>query len=190
MLRRTPEPVQIYQLKVTLHGSHSPIWRQFQVRSDITLGKLHLILQAVMGWTNSHLHRFLIRGAQYGIPDESGLAPRKTMDEHKHRLKDLVSRKASRIIYEYDFGDLWTHELLVENILPPRAGVWYPVCHAGARACPPEDVGGIAGYENFLAAINNPRHPERQEYLEWIGGRFDPAAFDVNEVNRRLRRLK
>ena len=115
---------------------------------------------------------------------------RKKIDERKHRLRDVVSRQASRFRYEYDFGDLWTHELLVENILSPQEGVRYPVCLAGARACPPEDIGGTPGYENFLAAINSPRHSEHQEYLEWIGHRFDPEAFDVNEVNRKLHRLK
>jgi Plasmid pRiA4b ORF-3-like protein len=189
MPRTISEPVQIYQLKVTLRGSHPPIWRQFQVRGDITLGKLHRVLQAVMGWTNTHLHRFLIRGAQYGIPDES-MALRKTIDEHKHKLRDVVSGQASRFAYEYDFGDGWEHELLVENILPPEEGERYPCCLDGEHACPPEDVGGMAGYEDFLAAINNPRHPEHQEYVEWIGHRFDPEAFDADEVNRKPCQLK
>lgn len=186
---KTSQPTEIYQLKVTLRGSHPPIWRQFQVRSDITLAKLHNTLQAVMGWTNTHLHRFLIGGSQYGMPDECAMALRKTMDEHKHRLRDVVSGQASRFAYEYDFGDGWEHELLVENILPPEEGVCYPCCLDGERACPPEDVGGMAGYEDFLAAIDNPRHSEHQEYLEWIGHRFEPEALDVNEVNRKLHRL-
>jgi hypothetical protein len=187
---RISEPVQIYQLKVTLRGSHPPIWRQFQVGSDITLAKLHRILQTVMGWTDTHLHRFLIRGTEYGIPDPTDMGMRKMIDERKHRLKDVVSRPASRFTYEYDFGDGWQHEILVENILGPQPGVRYPFLLTGARACPPEDVGGIAGYLNFLAAIDNPRHPEHQEYLEWIEGRFDPEVFDAHEVNRKLRRLK
>ncbi len=190
MPRRTSEPIQIYQLRVTLSGSHPPIWRQIQVRCDITLAKLHRILQAVMGWTDSHLHQFSIRGKQYGIPDESDIGLRKAIDERKYKLRDVVPDLNLHFTYEYDFGDLWEHELLVEGILAPQAGVRYPVCLAGARACPPEDVGGIAGYENFLAAINNPRHPEHQEYLEWIGDSFDPEAFDADEVNRKLRRLK
>ena len=190
MFGRTAELIQIYQLKVTLRASHPPIWRQFQVKSDITLARLHPIMQAVMGWTNSHLHRFLIRGTRYGIPDEGDLALRKTMDEHKHRLGDVVSGQASRFTYEYDFGDLWQHEILVESIFPPEPGVRYPVCLAGARACPPEDVGGTVGYENLLEAIHNPNHPQHEEYLEWIGDGVDPEPFDVNEINRKLRRLK
>jgi hypothetical protein len=189
MLRGTSEPIQIYQLKVTLRGSRPLIWRQIQVRSDITLGKLHRILQVVMGWTDTHLHQFTIRGKQYWIPDEGDMDLRKKIDERKHRLRDVVSRQASRFTYEYDFGDLWTHELLVENILFPQAGVQYPVCLAGARACPPEDVGGIVGYETLLEATH-PNHPQHERYLEWIGDSFDPEAFDVNKVNRKLHRLK
>jgi hypothetical protein len=190
MPRRTSEPIQIYQLRVTLRGSHPPIWRQIQVRSDITLGKLHRILQAFMGWTDTHLHQFAIRGKQYWIPDEGDMALRKKIDERKHRLKDVVSRQTSRFTYEYDFGDLWAHELLVENILSPQAGVRYPVCLAGARACPPEDVGGRIGYENLLEAIHNPNHLQHEGYLEWIGDNFDPEAFDAEKVNRKLHQLK
>jgi hypothetical protein len=190
MPRRTSEPIQIYQLKVTLRGAHKPIWRQFQVRGDITLAKLHRILQAVMGWTDTHLHQFVIRGKQYGIAGGIETGQRRTMDEHKPRLSDVVSGQALRFAYEYDFGDGWQHELFVEDILSPKAGVGYPICLAGARACPPEDVGGMAGYETLMEAIHNPNHPQHEKYLEWIAGRFDSEAFDVDEVNRKLRRLK
>jgi hypothetical protein len=160
------------------------------VRSDITLGKLHRILQVVMGWTGTHLHQFTIRGKQYWIPDEVDRDLHKKIDERKHRLRDVVSRQASRFTYVYDFGDLWAHELRVENILAPEAGVRYPVCLAGSRACPPEDVGGMAGYETLVEVLHNPNHPQHVEYLEWIGDGFDPEAFDVNAVNRKLRQLK
>ena len=92
--------------------------------------------------------------------------------------------------YNYDFGDNWVHILAVEKMLPAEEVVRYPICLAGVRACPPEDVGGLPGYENFLEAMRDPKHPEHTEYLEWISGRFDPEAFDVDEVNRRLRRLR
>ena len=118
------------------------------------------------------------------------MALRMQIDERKHRLKDVVSRQTSRFTYEYDFGDLWAHELRVENILAPQAGVPYPICLAGARACPPEDVGGMGGYKNLLEAIHNPNHPEHEKYLEWIGDSFDPEAFDLDEINRKLRQLK
>ena len=98
--------------------------------------------------------------------------------------------EGSKFTYDYDFGDNWEHVLTVEQMLPPDEGVRYPTCLEGARACPPEDVGGISGYKNFLDAVKNPDHPEHDEYLEWIGGEFNPEAFDVEVVNEQLRSLR
>lgn len=184
------KPVEICQIKVTLRDSHPPIWRRIQVRSDTTLAKLHRILQRVMGWEDAHLHQFVIREERYGVPDEEDVGPRKTRDERKYKLSDVVLGERSQFRYDYDFGDNWQHVLLVEKTFPPEEGVRYSVCLAGTRACPPEDVGGLSGYENFLEAINNPDHPEHDEYLEWIGGEFDPEAFDIDEVNRLLRAMR
>jgi len=183
-------PVEIYQIKVILRDSRPPIWRRIQVRSDTTLAKLHRILQRVVGWEDAHLHQFVIGDQYYGVPGEEDAGPRQTRDERKYTLGEVVLGERSQFRYNYDFGDYWQHVLVVEKILPPQEGAQYPVCLAGARACPPEDVGGIPGYENFLQAINSPDHPEHDEYLEWIGGDFDPEAFNVDEVNQRLRRLK
>jgi len=106
------------------------------------------------------------------------------------KLKDVVSREKAKFIYEYDFGDGWEHELLVEKILPPTAGQRYPICLKGKRACPPEDVGGIWGYADFLEAIQDPNNPDHEDLLEWIGGSFDPEAFDLEEINRRLQKIR
>jgi hypothetical protein len=182
--------VQIYQTKVILRGSHPRIWRLIQVKSDIHLASLHRILQVAMGWYDSHLHRFLIRGERYGIPDRDDIGPKRVVDERTCKLKDLKPGKNFRFTYFYDFGDGWEHELLVEEILSPEPGVRYPVCLEGECACPPEDVGGILGYENFLEAMRNPQHPEHEKYSEWIGGSFDPEAFEISEVNRKLQRIK
>jgi hypothetical protein len=187
---RTPRPAEIYQIKVTLRDSQPPIWRRIQVRSDITLAKLHKVLQRVMGWTDTHLHQFVIRDERYGVPDEEDVGPRKTKDERKYKLGDVVPAEGSQFAYNYDFGDYWQHVLVVEKTLSAAEGVRYPICLAGARACPPEDVGGIPGYENFLQAVNNPNHPEHKEYLEWIGGTFDAEAFDLDAANRRLRLIR
>ena len=182
--------VKIYQIKVTLRGSRPPIWRRIQVRGNTTLAKLHRILQRVMGWTDMHLHQFVIREKYYGVPDEEDLGPHKTSDERKHKLSDLVPAEGSQFAYNYDFGDYWQHVLMVEKTLPLQESARYPVCLAGARACPSEDVGGIRGYENFLQALADPNHPEHEEYLEWIGGSFDPEAFDLDEVNQLLRAMR
>lgn len=177
----------IYQIKVTLQWSEPPIWRRFQVRRDSTLGDLHAVLQAVMGWEDYHLHQFVIRDTYYGEADTE--ADLETKDEHKTKLSDVVSRARQKFTYEYDFGDGWQHELRVEKALPADPGVRYPVCLGGERACPPEDVGGIGGYAVFLETIENPQHPEHEEMLEWIGGDFDPDAFDLKKVNRALRAI-
>ncbi len=183
-------PVEIYQIKVTLRDSRPPIWRRIQVSSDTTLAKLHRILQRVMGWEDAHLHQFIIRDERYGVPDKEDVGPRQTRDERKYILREVVPGERSQFGYNYDFGDYWQHVLVVEKTFPPEEGVRYPVCLAGARACPPEDVGGLPGYENFLEAMRNPEHPEHNEFSEWIGGDFDPEAFDLGEINQTLRSLR
>lgn len=179
----------VYQMKVTLIGSKPLIWRRFLVEDTITLGKLHDILQIVMGWTNSHLHHFIIDGEYYGKPLEDDFGNMRTKDETRFKLDQFVRGKGFRFGYEYDFGDSWLHDLIIEKILVAEKVIYYPVCIAGKRACPPEDVGGIWGYEDFLKAIANPKHPEHEDLLEWIGGGFDPEYFNLEEVNVRLRHL-
>ncbi len=188
MPERISKLVEVYEIKVTLCDSQPPIWRRIQVRSDVTLAKLHRILQCVMGWEDAHLHEFVIQGEYYGIPDQDEGEQRKIRDERKYKLGDIVAAERSQFAYNYDFGDYWQHVLVIEKTLPPKEGVRYPVCLAGSRACPPEDVGGISGYENFLQAIKNPDHPEHGEYRAWVGSDFDPEALAVDEVNQRLRR--
>jgi hypothetical protein len=178
---------QIYQIKVTLHNSKPPIWRRILLPGDITLAQLHDILQAVMGWYDAHLHLFIVEGVRYGVPHPDDFVEVKS--ERRVRLNQIAPAVKSKFVYEYDFGDSWEHDLLVEKILPPEAGARYPVCIKGRRACPPEDVGGVWGYAGFLEAIRDPDHPEHEEYVEWIGGEFDPEAFDLDEINAALRRL-
>jgi hypothetical protein len=166
----------LYQFKITLHQSKPPIWRRIQV-PDCTLADLHELIQAAMGWENEHLHLFIIGGVRYGIPDpELGLK-----NEAKVRLSQIVPQSGTlfRFKYEYDFGDGWLHDLLFEGSPPNDVGRKYPVCLGGARACPPEDVGGVWGYAEFLEAIADPKHERHGELLEWIGGEFDPEVFDA-----------
>ena len=182
------QPDSIYQLKVTLNKSKPPIWRRIQVNSDITLYKLHQILQVVMGWFNVHLHQFIIRGKYYGIPDPDD-PDFEIKNEKRVKLNQIVSRVGDKFIYEYDFGDGWEHIILLEKVLQPEAGVHYPICLKGKRACPPEDCGGIWGYNDLLEAIQDPAHPEHEDMLEWLGGSFDPEEFDLDEVNEKLKTI-
>jgi len=179
----------IYQIKVTLRGSKPPIWRRVQVRSDITLGRLHRILQTVMPWEEAHLHQFIVEGEYYG-PHAPDIGFVDIIDENSVMLAEIVTGERFRFLYEYDFGDSWEHFLLVEKILPPEEGVNYPICIKGRRACPPEDVGGIWGYYDFLEAIQDPNHPEHEDYMEWIGEDFGPNAFDLDAINEMLRILR
>ncbi|MFQ5915131.1 MAG: plasmid pRiA4b ORF-3 family protein [Nitrospinota bacterium] len=185
---KTTTSETIYQMKVTLIGSGPPIWRRFQVASHISLRTLHRILQEVMGWSDYHLHQFAIGEEDFGEPSPDYLHEMK--DDKTAKLNQVIPREKTKFMYEYDFGDGWEHEIFVEKILPAETGVHYPVCLAGERACPPEDCGGIPGYEDFLKAIRNPKHEEHSAMLDWIGGRFDPEAFDLGEINRELKRLR
>jgi hypothetical protein len=178
----------IYQIKVTLRDSEPPIWRQLLVSSQTTLAKLHSILQEAMGWENSHLHMFIVNDERYTIPyDPDHLAELRARDSRRVKLGDVVKTEGETFTYEYDFGDGWEHIVVVEKIRAPDLKQKLPVCITGARACPPEDVGGVWGYETFLEAIEDPQHPDHEMYLDWIGGTFDPDAFEVDEVNQRVR---
>ena len=183
-MAKTKEPAPVYQLKITLKAIRPPIWRRLQVK-DCSLAKLHDILQTCMGWTNSHLHAFEIGGQEYGEPDPHGMMEME--DERKVTLSQVVARGFKKFTYTYDFGDTWEHVLQVEKTLPVEADVRYPRCLAGARACPPEDCGGPWGYGDFLEAIDNPEHERHEEIVEWLGGPFDPEAFNIETVNQQLR---
>jgi hypothetical protein len=180
---------QIYQIKVTLYNTHPPIWRRILVPGNTTLLKLHDILQIVMGWEDYHLHMFTIEGSIYGDPADDEYGDRITLDEANYKLSQVIYGEGQRFTYEYDFGDGWDHTLLVEKIISPRDGIHYPLCLKGKRACPPEDVGGVWGYINFLEAIRDPSHDEYEEYLAWVSGEFDPEAFNLEVVNAQLRSM-
>ncbi len=175
---------RVHQLKVVLRGARPPIWRRLQVPSDITLAELHRVVQVAMGWQDYHLHQFEIAGVTYGVDDGEGWGPAPE-DERRTRL-DRVADTGTRFAYEYDFGDSWEHAIMVEEVLDAEEATAYPVCIAGKRACPPEDCGGVWGYEEFLAAVADPNHEEHDALLEWAGGQFDPELLDLAAVNRAL----
>ena len=158
--------------------------RRLLVPSNVTLRRLHGIIQTAMGWTNSHLHQFELDGRLFGRPD-----PRGEMyfeDDSRHRLGSMLIAVGHSMAYEYDFGDSWRHTILLEEVVALDDAIARPRCIGGARACPPEDCGGIPGYQAFLEAVLDPFHPEHRELLAWAGGRFDPAAFNLDAVNRKL----
>ncbi len=177
----------IYQLKITLEEIRPPIWRRIQVPGDVSLLRLHFIIQTAMGWTHTHLHEFQISDAYFGTPHEDDGRTRPLKDEKDYTLEEVVPARGGEVSYLYDFGDGWDHTITVEEILPPAKTRSYPCCLGGERACPPEDVGGTWGYEEFLEGINNPDHPEHERYLVWIGGAFDPDAFNQEQTDAKLK---
>jgi Plasmid pRiA4b ORF-3-like protein len=186
--RKQSKAQSIYQLKITLKDCRPPIWRRVLVRSDVTLGHLHWVIQLSMGWTNSHLHSFTIKGVEYGVPmPEFDFDEVEVRDEQTVNLSKIISGEKFKFSYLYDFGDSWEHEILVEKVLEADPEIDYPICIKGKRACPPEDCGGVWGYQNFLEVIHEPDHPEHEEMLEWVGGFYDPDDAELDEVNHQLK---
>ena len=174
--------VQIYRLKVTLRQVRPTVWRRFQVRSDMTLEQLHWVLQLVIGWTDSHLHQFRVAPATSGRARSAQIV--ESEDERRIVLAEALRKPKDRLIYEYDFGDGWKHDVELEEVSAVSPHGKFPWVLSGKRACPPEDVGGPWGYANFLEALADPKHPDHEDLAEWCGDPFDPEAFDVNAINR------
>jgi hypothetical protein len=207
---------RIYEVRITLSGSKPLIWRKLAVPSDITLGRLHEVIQIAMGWTDSHLHQFMLqdkslrkgpeviaqlteagrydeiftatRGIRVFVPCRPGFdeLDMDGEDEDAATLSGLCPKVKSKLIYEYDFGDGWEHTIEVQKIVEPEPGAQYPVCLAGKKACPPEDCGGVWGYYDLLEAVADQKHENHDDMLEWLGDDFDPEAFDLDEVNTML----
>ena len=180
----TKQSRSIYQIKISLIGVKPPIWRTVLVPGDLGLGAFHDVIQAVMGWTDSHFHQFIANKVFYGIPDDD--FELEMENETKYKLSQLLKKEKDSLIYEYDFGDSWEHKILLEKISTDDGNTVLPVCIKGKRACPPEDCGGIWGYEELLETVSNTNHPEHADMLEWLGGEFDPEEFDLEEINEDL----
>lgn len=177
---------RVCRIKVTLNGIEPPIWRRLDVAASVTLERFHAILQAALGWTNSHLHVFEIGRERIGIPyDLEYLADTYTRSSRIVHLGDLVNRGVHSFTYEYDFGDGWMHTIEIEEV-GERDFTLLAHCVDGARACPPEDCGGIDGYQRMLEILFEPAHEEFEEMRQWAGPGFEPERFDVREVNARL----
>ncbi|MGH9268072.1 MAG: plasmid pRiA4b ORF-3 family protein [Acidimicrobiales bacterium] len=191
-----PRPVEpaprevgdVFQLKVTLRDTKPAVWRRVLVDGSSTLDHIHEVIQAAFGWWDYHLHDFEIDGTSYGVPDpddDDWGVP--TIDETGARL-DSIAGPGSRLLYRYDFGDNWRHEVVVEKVLPADGSMVVPTCVDGRRACPPEDCGSTGGFGDLLKILADARHPEHRERREWMGRDYDPAAFDPSEFEDNLRR--
>jgi hypothetical protein len=186
MAARKRAAPKLYELHVELEDIKPPIWRRILVPGSIKLPALHDLLQLVMGWSDSHLHSFEI-GKKTFSPAHDEMEELNMSDEKKYTLESVLSESVRQFVYEYDFGDSWRHLIKVKPVPQPNTDWFYPLCIAGERAAPPDDVGGVMGYLEFLSAIQNPEHEEHDSMLTWIGGAFDPEGFDLNAINRALR---
>lgn len=178
--------IKVYAIKVTLLGIRPPVWRRILVDWEITLSNLHRTLQTVMGWENAHLHQFV-------SPSQERFDPRhgsstKIANESRTRLGDLICAPGARLLYEYDFGDGWQHELLLEEVLLGDES-FRQICVAGERCCPPEDCGGPRGFAELLGAMGDAKHPDHENVCAWLGN-FAPESFSKEEINRPLGRRK
>ena len=176
-------------LKITLDHVEPKVMRRIVVPSDIRLDRLHLAIQAAMGWTNSHLYEFRIGGVGWGEPDPDGIygGP---MDAKKARLAAVLAdagRKTFR--YLYDFGDGWDHTIKLEKIVPAIEGEPSVLLLEALGRCPPEDCGGPSGYERLLEILANPEDGEHEETLTWCGGPFDPTRADLKALEANIDRL-
>jgi len=185
-------PPEVFQLKVTLLDSMPPIWRRLLVPANLTLGQLHDVLQAAMGWQDCHMHEFRAGNRHFGIPNPEdrlmGMPP--VENERTVHLPNMLGRVGAKAIYTYDFGDSWEHSIVLEKRLPADPGTDYPVCTGGERACPPEDCGGIPGFYNLLDALGDPTHEQHDELQDWIGDNYDPDVFSIDDVNRMITPLR
>jgi hypothetical protein len=188
-LKSVKKPATAYQFKIELIDVQPEVWRRVIVPGSAKLVTLHAVILNSMGWEGGHMHEFFIGPDQYGTLEREFGDDRDILDDQKITI-DRAVRGFKSFTYVYDYGDNWEHMIKVEKALIPEPGLKLPVCLAGENACPPENSGGPYGYEDFLEAINDPKHEDHAELLAWCGGRFDPTAFDLAGVNEILSQYK
>jgi hypothetical protein len=200
--RRRPrrDDVVTYRVRVDLQGARPPLWRRLELASDLFLDEVHAVLQAAFGWTDSHLHRFGSGPRSYGHDTEFYLSPFEVAEgetgvvEDEVRLDEVLTDVGDRLFYVYDYGDDWEHTVKLEAVLPREGAAPRAVCTTGRRAGPPEDCGGVYGYE-LISAASDPGHPHHDEladeFIRFYGegvdsALLDPTPFDLDEINRDL----
>jgi len=179
-------PEKIARIRIALKDIEPEIWRRVEVPLAMNLKGLHDVIQAVFGWQAYHLFEFLIGAKRYGIPDPQGDEGRDVAQAKLMKLETLIAKGIDGFDYTYDFGDNWEHTLAIEVVADADPAVKYPRFVDGARRGPPEDVGGFPGYEVFLDAIADKRHPEHKNLLKWHGGPYDPDDIGLFDLRLRL----
>ena len=177
--------MNIYQIQIALTRSEPFIWRRLLIPSNLLLPDLHLIIQVSMGWENDHLYQFIKGKIFYSPEDDTG-----DVEYENIKISDLLKKEKEKIVYEYDFGDSWEHDVILEKILTDDKELKSSVCLEGKMACPPEDCGGIWGYSDMLEILKHQDHEDYENIMEWLGGEFDPGHFDKDSVNKILKKFK
>jgi hypothetical protein len=181
----TATTTTIAHLKITLDDVKPEVLRRIEVPFNIRLDRLHLAVQAAMGWTNTHLYEIRAGDVGWGVPDPDwGDGP---LDARKAHLNKVLEDEGTKTVkYIYDFGDGWDHTITIERLTDPVQGLTYPFLIEAKGRCPPEDVGGPPGYAEFLEAIRDPEHERHDECKTWIGEVFDPTVVDANTIAEQL----
>ncbi len=178
----------LFVLRVTLQNVDPAVTREFVVTGDTPLPVLHLIIQVCMGWSNAHFYEFQKGAEKYGTPSED-FPEMKVTDDRGLCVFDLLSQEGDTITYVYDFGDYWEHIVQLITVVPDSDGAVVPVCVAGSMACPPEDVGGPPGFEEFKEAAADPDHSRHDELMDWVGWGWEATDFNIHETNVILGRV-
>ena len=182
MAKSAKKPQEIVTLKVTLRGTRPPIWRRVEVTGSTTLGELHFVIMAAMGWTGGHLHLFEVAGRQYGDPSWM----EDVANEKRLTVGGVLKSGLLRFSHTYDLGNSWEHNILIEKKAPAVEGRQYPVCTDGKRNCPPEDCGGVDAYKDMLDALKDHSRVGDEQWADFIEEGFDPEEFSVEVVNDRM----
>lgn len=180
---------KIYQIHISLLGFKPKIWRRILIPADLLLSDFHYVIQEAMGWTNSHLHQFIVDGTFYTdkMEEDDFWDDLGQVDYEGIKVNQLLKTEKGQMIYEYDFGDGWQHHILLEKILDSNPAEFLPICLAGKMNCPPEDCGGVHGYASYLKILEDSSDEEYESVLEWMGEDFDPEHFSLEETNHRLK---
>lgn len=195
-MTKKPKSNEVLQFKITLNDSQPRIWRRIQVPSDYTFFELYCAIEDAMGWAGGHLHAFYIdtraKGGkdiitiEFPNPEYDDFPRWDIRDERKEQVADYFGKVMKQCTYCYDMGDSWDHTILFERLISREDKVSYPRCVAGENACPPEDCGGVWGYEDLQKIIQDPNHPERAEMVDWLciddPEDFKPDEFTLSDV--------
>jgi hypothetical protein len=186
---RRPRADWVHQFLIVLVNTDPLVWRRIQVPEHYSFWDLHVAIQDAMGWLDCHLHEFRVpvdsragRVERFGIPVDDALEQTPVRPDWTVKVSSVVGKADLPTLYLYDFGDDWRHMIMYEGAAQLERRAMYPHCVSGARKCPPEDCGGAHGYVEFLEAIRDPKHTRHAELLNWVGGSFDPDAFDASKI--------